>query len=252
MSMTRLRNRLARMAAETANQPPPPATPIIYGTGGTHLGDCWMFLNTILSTPPTSDETLISKYGIRVCTPMGEILKSRYDVYGKLSEIIPLLENKYNHKIKIVDSDYTVLINATRFKRGKYHGAIPTKTKLVWKNKKHNKISYQFDGISNGVKKNPKQEDMDYLLNEFKDYELVRLGSHLTLQQCVEHLASSDVFMGVESGMYCLAYSANVPAYLLQQTKYPYNYRVYQPHSNPLSATCVELAQRVKSHLAAL
>jgi hypothetical protein len=44
---------------------------------------------------------------------------------------------------------------------------------------------------------------------------MVPLGKHLSLRQCAEVAAESDLFFGVDSGMLQLCYAIGVPAFLI-------------------------------------
>jgi hypothetical protein len=84
-----------------------------------------------------------------------------------------------------------------------------------WPRGLHRRITYQLDAVSNHDRKNPPGEDVPRLLGFAPGFEMVRLGGHLSLRECVAAAASSDLFFGVDSGMMQLCYAVGVPAFLL-------------------------------------
>lgn len=93
-----------------------------------------------------------------------------------------------------------------------------TPTRMRWRplsGGRHGRVTCQLDGIWNEGAKNPPREDIARLHACFPSGRVAVLGKHLSVQQCVEALASSDLFFGVDSGMLQLAYSVGTPAFLI-------------------------------------
>ena len=84
-----------------------------------------------------------------------------------------------------------------------------------WGRGLHRRIVYQLDGVSCAEAKNPPAGDVARLLEFAPGFEMVPLGKHLSLRQCVELAAESDLFFGVDSGMLQLCYAVGVPVFLI-------------------------------------
>jgi hypothetical protein len=84
-----------------------------------------------------------------------------------------------------------------------------------WGRGLHRRIVYQLDGVSAAEQKNPPPGDVSRLLAVAPGFEMVPLGRHLSLRQCAEVAAESDLFFGVDSGMMQLCYSVGVPVFLI-------------------------------------
>lgn len=82
----------------------------------------------------------------------------------------------------------------------------------------HATIAYQFDGHSSPSISNPSSEDEQILLRwlEQSGFLPVRLGKHLTVDECCRQASEAVAFIGVDSGMSHLCHSVNVPIFLLQ------------------------------------
>jgi hypothetical protein len=95
-------------------------------------------------------------------------------------------------------------------------------TKLRWSSaRRHHYVCYQFDGISSGSEKNLDRRSEDLLLNVLNNsmsapFELVRLGKHLSVAQCVRVATESAFFVGVDSGMSHLCHSVGLPMFLIE------------------------------------
>jgi hypothetical protein len=74
-------------------------------------------------------------------------------------------------------------------------------------------IAFQFDGISR-PDLNPTPEEVESFLACFDQSLLRRVGRPLTLEECVQVLATSKLFMGISSGMSHVAASTGTPALL--------------------------------------
>jgi len=163
----------------------------IYKPCGTHLGDCWSFVSYVL----------LNK--VRTISDGGN-----GGVNKKIMEIIPLLESKHRPSI-ISDPDVG---QAWTF------GHKYLRTKIKWHDGRFfNHICYQFDGKSGTGSKNMSKNKEREIFECF-DYlgvRATRLGSSLSLLECVKAAATSDLFIGVESGMSHLCHSVGVPTFII-------------------------------------
>ena len=97
-----------------------------------------------------------------------------------------------------------------------FHSQVRTKPRWQgWRQGRDRRIAYQLDGASNADTKNPTPAEQERLLRFAPGYEMVRLGKHLSVRQCVEIAAGCDLFVGVDSGMMHLCYAVGVPVFLL-------------------------------------
>jgi len=163
----------------------------IYKPCGTHLGDCWSFVSYML----LNEARTISDGG-------------NSGVNKKIIEIMPLLESKHRPSI-ISDPDVQ---GAGSF------GHKYLRTKIKWQDGKFfNRICYQFDGRSNTGAKNMSKSKEKEMLECFNHLGVhaTKLGSSLSLLNCVKVAAASDLFIGVESGMSHLCHSVGVPTFII-------------------------------------
>ncbi len=84
-----------------------------------------------------------------------------------------------------------------------------------WGRGLHRRIVYQLDGVSHADEKNPPPGDVARLLEVAPGFDMVPLGKHLSLCQCAQLAAESDLFVGVDSGMLQLCYAVGVPVFLI-------------------------------------
>jgi hypothetical protein len=97
-----------------------------------------------------------------------------------------------------------------------FHPQVHTKLRWQgWRQGRARRIAYQFDATSDADNKNPTPAELESLLRFAPGYEMVRLGKHLSVRQCVEIAAASDLFVGVDSGMMHLCYAVGVPVFLI-------------------------------------
>ena len=82
----------------------------------------------------------------------------------------------------------------------------------------HPTIVYQFDGRGTPMLTNPSTEDEQVLLRwlEQSGFMPVRLGKHMTVDECCRQASEAVAFIGVDSGMSHLCHSVGVPVFLLQ------------------------------------
>jgi hypothetical protein len=84
-----------------------------------------------------------------------------------------------------------------------------------WGRTLHRRVVYQLDGVSRAGEKNPLPGDLPRLLEFAPGFEMVPVGKHLSLRQCADAAAASDLFFGVDSGMLQLCYAVGVPVFLI-------------------------------------
>jgi hypothetical protein len=79
-------------------------------------------------------------------------------------------------------------------------------------------ITYQFDGVSSAHLTNPDAEMAASLLKVFtsRGYGAIRLGSHLSLHQCMELTSTALCHVGADSGMSHLAHATATPCYIFE------------------------------------
>ena len=87
---------------------------------------------------------------------------------------------------------------------------------IRWRQPKTRRIACQFDGRSSAHIKNMPEEDSRLFTEWSKDKQRVDVGLPMTMRECAEAIASSDIFVGVCSGMSCLAISIGVPTFVLE------------------------------------
>lgn len=80
---------------------------------------------------------------------------------------------------------------------------------------RHGRVTAQLDGVWKAAGKNPPSHEVPLLLGCLPESDLVLLGKNLSVRQCVDALACSDLFFGVDSGMLQLAYAVGTPAFLI-------------------------------------
>ena len=97
---------------------------------------------------------------------------------------------------------------------GKWDGKIKDEDCLTnWVHGSYKRICYQFDGKSGGKLND---EDKLKILNAFPSYEMKEIGLPLSVQECIEIATTSDLFIGINSGMAHLARSVRVPTLIFR------------------------------------
>ena len=94
-------------------------------------------------------------------------------------------------------------------------------TKIKWKPNSNRKVCYQFDGKSKNEKRFPSKEVENEVLDSIKDrgYEIIRLGSGMTLEECVIAASECEIFIGIDSGMCYLAAAVGVPTFFCKNNR---------------------------------
>ncbi len=174
------------------------------------LGDNWYALNAYMRMPVARVE--VSRWS--------KAEQGRVDVGRRLREILALLNGPID---KVVVTD-----------------ALPTYRKadwwtwdveyfptwIQWAPNRSGRLAYQFDGRSSAAGKNPSTSESERLLTSLSGYELVRLGDHLSLQRCVELLASCEALVCVCSGLSHVCHSVGTPLFLLEYSQGVERFRV--------------------------
>lgn len=167
---------------------------IVYSPCGGQLGDCWLFASYVL------------------------LNKIKFVSYGenqekKLSQIFPLMDSEFV-PIRVSSGIGKIRRVGGRFSRS--HKYIKTKKK--WTNTNSGIVCYQFDGKTGRGRKNLRQGEHDFIIDaiEKSGKTAVRLGSHISLEECVNIIAGSDMFIGVDSGMSHICHSVGIPTYILK------------------------------------
>jgi ADP-heptose:LPS heptosyltransferase len=166
---------------------------------GKALGDCWSVINYFVNLGIERNEIM----RLALWYPKGET-KKRVD---KLKEVLPLFEDCGMVEL----GEWTPTVPKIHWTKG-YEYPFAS-TKIQWKPNSSKKICYQFDGRSHKAKNFSSKEIEEEVLDSIGElgYDLIKLGSEKTLQQCVEAAAESEVFIGVDSGMCYLSASVGIP-----------------------------------------
>jgi len=183
--------------------------PTIYYGKAYHLGDCWIRLCKYINLSMTTNNV------IRFIEPC-----------NKYKEILPLLEQALILNISKKD-----IPNGAKLSNGGHLPNVYVPTRIKWcGGVKRNRICYQFDGRSSCRRKNPPEKDLFKLVDFIYGVDFVRLGGHLSLEKCVKIMASSDCFLGVDSGMSHIAHSVGVPTFII---KYRFNFDSWHVNAPP-------------------
>lgn len=199
------------------------------------------------------DHIATVNYAITRSWMLGVTVKIATQLHGRdcgkrLREILPLLHAPERCNVKIVDEPHTWEPDGFAIWASPYW---PTKTR--WQvDHKTRRITYHFDGVSSASDKNPPPSEMDAivdLLVELSKYNIskVQLGQHMTIKKCVDVLADSTCFIGVDSGMSHLAHCVGVPVFIVE-----YKLPIVTTHRHKHYEHCrgtSELLRRVRGYL---
>jgi hypothetical protein len=172
-----------------------------------YLSNSWSFINWLLQHSEKTKTTIkLTKH------PLFE-------------EIIPLL-----------DSTGTIeLVDEIGSKTNDCRDIENTPTKIQWKPGPYKRLCYQ---VNSSFVINPPRWDLLDFFEKFKDYQIIKIGNHISLKECVELLASSDAFFGVSSGMSHLAQSVGTPNFIMT-----YNVDIRKQHGWNKYVLCKDLAE---------
>ena len=171
----------------------------VYRSYAKGLGDCWLSINYILNLALNKNEVI----DMSLWYAKGEKIR-RVD---KLKEILPLFE--HSDFINLVEAEPTEPKTPQNLFAS--FPCVPFKTK--WKKNNSKKICYQFDARSRKQQRFPSKEIENSLLSKIKNigYTMVKLGGHLSLDQCVKELSECEMMIGVDTGMPNITGSVGTP-----------------------------------------
>jgi hypothetical protein len=180
-----------------------PSTAEIHSPHNHSFGDQWATINYYLNM------SVMKRKRIRLATQLNGV-----NLYRLHREILDVLDS--NGEIELTMSEPTVGVSGYDVWSAPY---FPTKQR--WDaSAKHRYVCVQLDGQSAAHATNPSPEEerltLRYLEERCPGFETVRLGKHLSVQQCVDIAANSAFFIGVDSGMSHLCHSVGVPIFLLE------------------------------------
>ena len=162
----------------------------LMGCHGPQLGDVWAAVN----------------YAILNNCDLSRYVHRTHVIEKKIIEVQQLL--KGGESIKIRNN-----VAKSCFNDGFLWKTPYVDTKIQWQKKNYGRICYQFDGRTFGKVKNLSKDDENLFFSQ--NYNAERLGGNHSLEECVEIAATSDVFVGVCSGMSHLRHSVGIPVYLV-------------------------------------
>ena len=163
----------------------------IYECPNRTLGDVWAFASYVMRKNAVATVSRHSAAG---------------DMKQKIKECMPLFDT--SNKICIVDNKPNIRLGYYTIWQNSY-----LKTKKLWSQNSSKTVCYQFDGISWSETKNISHNDSQSIIDFLKNigYNVIRLGSHMSIKECVDILAKSEIFVGVDSGMSHIGHSVGTP-----------------------------------------
>ena len=194
---------------------------------GRALGDCWSVINYFINYGLENNELI----NMSLWYQKGHKIK-RAD---KIKDILSLLE--HNEYIQV--GEWKPTENKLHWNLGSAYPHIPTK--MTWEPNESRQICYQFDGKSKKGQKNfGSIEEAQNLVNYIQNlgFKTVQVGGNKTLEHCVQDMAESEAFIGIDSGMCYMAASVGVPMVLVQNNT-PMN-RFTSSHSNKHFILCTD------------
>ena|SRR3990167_3297156 len=181
---------------------------VIYRPYGRALGDCWLVLNYYIGLAnETSKRVYLSDHYLK---------KTKLRLASKLYEILPLLNYK-KELFELCQWEPTELkINWTLLAK---YPVVPSH--ILWKKNHSKKICYQFDAKSQWRARfsSPEIEQKVLFHAESLGYTVTKLGLPTPLKNCLEDLAESELFLGVDSGMCNAAAACGIPILFCRNTE---------------------------------
>lgn len=177
-------------------------TPTIYIPWHSHFGDLWATITLLAHKGILSGKTqLLSQWqhDLNLARMQHEIIAA----LGVGSEVL-LTDEKGNTELSGHDVWAAPVVPTSRHRWRSYA--------------EHATIVYQFDGRGTPDLTNPSPEDEQVLLRwlERSGFLPVRLGKHMTVDECCRQAAEAVAFIGVDSGMSHLCHSVGVPVFIYQ------------------------------------
>ena len=189
---------------------------------GPQLGDVWAAVNTAIL-----NNYNLSRYAIH---------EKRYkDISRKIKEVKNLLEG--GDEVQIVDN-LPKLKN--KFRNESLWKTPYVDTKIKWVRRSYGRMCYQFDGKTASYIKNLSRNDESLFFAQ--GFDVIRLGSQFSLKECVQIAATSDLFVGVCSGMSHVCHSVGVPVYLVGHP------RLHQYHIGKEYVYCKDMKDFVRRY----
>lgn len=183
---------------------------LVYGSPTACLGDCWAFISLMCDLSIRTGSIIqCSSY---VAPRMdGQGFDPRNKTKSKLTEIMSLLDMG-EARIELVDVGATIHTPDTTCFKVPY---LPTKVR--WQPSHHGVIAHQLTN-SQEPANNPrclKEHHLKGIMDWINVNSMgVRLGLPMSIKECVEAAATSDLFIGMDSGMSHVCHSVGVPVIL--------------------------------------
>jgi hypothetical protein len=168
-----------------------------------------------------------------VLTGTVQAMAPKWDEGALLREILTLIDSP--GRVAVVDRA------PTRAPGGDLTWHLPYyPTHQQWRPGLRGLITYQIDGQSRPNETNPPERERAWLASGWSPpgVRVVRLGRPMSVTDIIQHLARSDAFIGVDSGIAHLAHSVGVPRFLLQ-----YQHPLSQAHPHKHYVTCPSVPQ---------
>ena len=179
-----------------------PDLPIYYNRIGTGLGDTWAVVNALLS------ESVRIETPVKLHANAGQNTPSDHSVL--VSQILNLLDSPGRIILTLEKPDREIEQGLV-WGQPKYF-----RTRRRWKPSGEPTICYQFDGHSSASDKNPPEQDLERLTSWAPSHRFVKVGLPMGLEESIEALATSDLFIGSCSGLSHVAHSMNLPTIIVQ------------------------------------
>jgi hypothetical protein len=187
---------------------------VTFGIAGTGLGDIWRSVQYACHVNQSQGVDVSLYSGWHGWPGLDFSHVPIADKSALIQTTMSLLDTPGRFRL-VRKADLSKVVFTQWFKR---YGFPVVPTKIRWKGwscGRRPRLACQLVGVANAHGKNPPRRDLSRLLKPLPGVVAVPLGRHLGVRACVETLASSDLFFGVDSGMMQLAYSVGVPAILL-------------------------------------
>lgn len=172
-----------------------PSKQLIYGCHNHYLGDVWSSVCYMLA----NNLSVISRY---TAGPGGQ----HDNVGSKIKEVCSVLEG--GERIVLSDKLPNRRIGPQKAWGGQY-----ASTRKYWQGGLLGSVCYQFDGRSDAKLKNLKPGALELFKTIVHNPR--RLGSHVSLAECMNIATESIAFVGVCSGMSHLCHSVGVPMFII-------------------------------------
>jgi hypothetical protein len=198
--------------------------PRIYRAHHSHFGDIFVTIQ-LLASGHYGDPVLLSRWQ-NGTEDLGPLMHAILDVLD-----IPA------GRVVIVDERPTDGFEASLAWRVPF---MPTKRR--WRPGPHKRIAVQFDGRSVAELKNPPPDQLAELMGDWlpAGYTMTTIGLPRTVQEDVDILATSNAFIGCDSGMSHLCHSVGTPCFLLE-----YRMPLELTHSGKAYTRCGSAAEAI-------